>query len=459
MKVDPYKLRPVPPRIALLVDAEKALLEGGELVRLSELEKDVRVFAQGELVAELLACERGEALAWNGEPIRWRPSERSSSEWRNHPHDARVLWLPFPKRPVDGLEGLCLWRDWLAEYGASPLGSLGSSAFSLLRATLEEPLWTTVGERPPVRFTLGGRQELGPAGAGSFRGPLSHFDIPAAYAETLGRLRYGGWWREVDTRFPFELAHARGMLVFCRAKVKVPELLFGPLPRRPRARPALWDSVLFPVEYPTGRRMQGVWTWDELRGALEAGCTIEKLLGVWIHTTGDESHLPFAPWLAAVHDGRRMPGFAKTVAKATGNALWGQFCIRPDGRRQIVTWRREGRRMVRHLRPVPVHGTRPGAPDLAELVTGKVRARLASMMLEAGKSLLSAHTDGVWLRGSGRPPEGWRLETRASRLDLIGPQELRYWPEGETEPVYVVSGVPERLAPETFARAWEELAA
>lgn len=453
MKIDPYKLRPVPPRIGLLLDERTALVEGGWTVALEKVPPDVRVFSSGDLVSELLADEKGEALAWNGEPIRWRPARGNT--WKNDASDVRVFWLPFPS-PVRALEGLVFWRDWLADYGAGPLGSLGGSAFSLLRATLKEPLWTTVGEHPPIRFTLGGRQEVGRSGPGYYMGDLYHFDIPAAYAEVLGSLRYGGWWREVDPAFPFELAHARGMLTFVRARIRVPDLPYGPLPRRPRSQPGLWEGVLFPVSYPTETRLQGVWTWDELRSAIEAGCTLEKVLTVWIHQTGDETHLPFAPWWRAVQEGRSMPDFASTLAKATGNALWGQFCIRPDGRRDVIRWRRKKGTMVRELHRVPVYGTRPGAPDLAELVTGKVRARLAAFMLAAGDRLLAAHTDGAWTRKLPRRPKGWRLDARAYRLDLLGPQELRYWPPGERDPVYVVSGVPEKLAPETFERAWAE---
>lgn len=451
MRVDPYKMRPVPPRVAVLTSAYAALVEGLGELGLDELPPDVRVFSSGELVSELLADELGEALTWNGEPIRWRP-RRMPGPWKNSTSDVRVFWLPFPA-PHVALREFGLWRDWLGAHGAAPLGSLGSSGYSLLRATLRASLWTSVGDRPPVRFTLGGRQELGGRGCGSFSGLLEHWDLPAAYAETLGSLRYGGWWRRVDPRFPFELAHERGMLVFVRARVKVPEMRLGPLPRRPREQPHVWESVLFPIEYPVGRRLQGCWTWDELAGAIAVGARIEKVFDVWIHVA-PEDELPFAPWWAAVQGGRAMSGFAGMLAKASGNALWGQFAIRPDGRRDVVYWRRRGGRMTKEVRQQRVHGTRPGAPDLAELITGKVRARLFAMMHATGDRFISAHTDGVWTRELDFRPEGWRLDERASRLDVLGPQTIRYWPIGQQEPSYIVSGVPERLAAEAFARAW-----
>ena len=355
------------------------------------------------------------------------------------------------------------WRDWLADYGASPLGSLGSSGFSLLKATLRGPLWTGVGDRPPVRFTLGGRQELGPAGRGAFEGRLEHLDLPAAYARTLGSLRYGGWWRKVDVGYPWERAHARGALVFLRARVKVPEgLVFGPLPRRPRRQPRVlsWHSLELaladeaPFEYPRGTTLQGCWTWDELRAALDAGAELRAILDVWVHVA-EEHSLPFWPWWQAVEHGRRMRGFAGLLAKATGNATWGQFAIRRDGSRDVISYTRRADAVRIRKRPLPVHGSRPGAPDLAEQLTGKVRAELFSFMVAAGESLLSAHTDGAWTRHLGFRPAGWRLDDRAVRLELLGPQELRYWRPGAEEPSYTVSGVPERLAPESFERQWQ----
>lgn len=455
MRVDPYKLYPVPPRVGVLVDERTALVEGEGELSLDELPPDARVYGSGDLVSDLLARELGEALAWNNEPIRWRPT-RGRGAWKNSSSDVLVLWLPFPA-PSAALEGLRLWRDWLGDYRATPRG-LGSSGFSLLRATLSEPLWTTVGEHPPIRWTIGGRQELA-VSPGAYEGSLQHFDLPAAYAQTLGELRYGEWWREVDTRFPFERAHARGMAVFVRARVSIPELAFGPLCRRPRRRPGLFEALLFSdtIAYPSGCRMQGVWTWDELAAALEVGCTIEKVLTVWLHVA-PEDRLPFAAWWSAVQDGRAMRHpFARLLAKATGNATWGQFAIRPDGKRDVVSYSRHGQTMRKRMRPVPVHGTRPGAPDLAELLTGKVRARLFRFMHAAGDAFLSAHTDGAWVRELDSRPEGWRLDERATRLELLGPQTLRYWRPGESEPVYVVAGVPERLAPDYFGRAWSEL--
>ncbi len=458
MPLTPYKLHPLPPRLALLLDAETILLEGIGEHPFQATPPDTRVYCEAEFAADLVADGLGEALCWNLEPVRWR-WRTDGAPWhdRSQPF-ATCIHLPFPDDPADALAGLCAWRDWLAGYRASPLSSLGSSAMSLLRATLAEPLWTAVGELPPFRFTIGGRQEdaFGDGRPHTLEGSFRHYDLPAAYAETLGRMRYGGLWTRVDRRYPFERTHLNGELVFVRARVRLPELAFGPLPRRPRHSPAGWSGVFEPVTYPRAGVVQGAWTWDELRVALTHGARILRLLDVWVHSTRPEDAPPFAPWWEAVQEGRRMRGFAGTLAKATGNSLWGQFAITP-GRKDVVTYDANGERQ-RSLREVPVQRGRPRAFDLAEQLTGQVRARLAEFMLAAGERLVCVHTDGGWVRSSRafRPGGGFRQKLRAERIDFLGPQFLRYYPPGE-EPAYVVAGVPRKLVPETFARVWAEL--
>src|ERR1035437_796752 len=91
-----------------------------------------------------------------------------------------------------------------------------------------------------------------------------------------------------------------------------------------------------------------------------------------------------------------MPGLAGLLAKVTGNALWGRFCMDPrsQGRRSIRS--RNGKIGSREL---PLRGGLPPAHDLAELVSGRVRAELYRLMVAAGDDLLSAHTDAAWIRG------------------------------------------------------------
>lgn len=442
MRIAPYVTHPKAPRVAWLDGDGLVWLEGGDTVAPELLPDGYRCWTSYDVaVNELLARSQGEALCWNNEPIRWRPSSAVGFQSRRAVY---VLRLPFPPEPELCLRELQGWRDWLEACGASPTGTLGSSSWSLLKASLSAPLWTNVGELPPITFTLGGRQEAAPAGV--YEGELTHVDMPAAYAAELGALAYGGRWHRVPGSFRFDMAATGGLMLFVRAKVRVPAGVLGPLPRRPRSKPK--PPVLFEqATYPSGCRLQGTWTWDELVAARDAGCDVRPLEG-WVHMPEGRRPRPFARWWGMVQVGRGMDGVAGMLAKATGNALWGQFCI-SSGSKSVNRWTAAGR-LVRVQ--VPVRGQRPGSPDLAETVTGRVRARLYRMMLEAGDGLVSAHTDGGWVRAPFLFP-GWREKDEARRIELLNPQMLAYTrPAGER--LVVAAGVPSRFADRVFSRAW-----
>lgn len=458
--IKPYKNpRPVP-EVAWLLDAETVLHESGLELNLSDAtqQKEIQVWASIDLITRLLSSGTGEALSWDNKPIRWSPVVGANE------FPVRVLRLVTPSDADKALHGLMLWRDWLADYGAAPAGSLGGSGMSLLKATLKAPLWTSAGEPPPIHFTLGGRQEVGTYGAPSmFTGRLRHWDMQAAYARTLGNLRYGGWWRRLEGRELINrLSKGTQRMMFVRAKVRIPEQSWadwlGPLPERPRTQPDPLTSFLCPVAYPTGRDMQGVWTAAELRQAEAWGCKTLRVLEAWMHFAKPDSY-PFAPWLEAVETGRRMGGFAAVLAKATGNATWGQFAISRQARKtavHVVHLVNGTRRRIIRTIPNPQGNPSQKAPDLAEYVTGKVRAELYRGMMQADEDLLTAHTDGLWLAGT-TYVQGWRSKDEAAVMRLITPQNYAYRRIDDDSDTYVVAGIPVKSAGDFFEDEWERL--
>lgn len=441
----PYTLRPAPPQLAILRRDATIVDEHGERIKPHRIPKGVQVWAAQERVLALLRERNGSALCWRGQPIRYCLRSK---------YDIRILALPFPSDDERALRGLGAWRDWLAGAGASPLGTLGSSSMSLLRATLDAPLWTSVpfASCPPIRFTLGGRQELGPAGApAEHAGVLRHFDMRAAYPRTLARLEYGGHWFRLHERKleeHAELIDRGGRMVFCRARVRLAGEWPGPLVKRPRAEP---DMLGFEPAYPRRGTMQGLWTYPELRAAREHGATV-KLLDGWFHTSGQWR--PFERWWREVEQGREMDGFAGLLAKATGSALWGQFCVSRRGRRQLMFYNSKGRKVIKEL---TTSGGRRPAHDLAEYLTGSVRAELYRFLVAAGGRLCSAHTDGGWVdcRDGWSYPD-WRSKEQAVRLRVLDPQLLAYRRPGDEEDSYVVSGWPAEGAAELFEDKWAE---
>ncbi len=443
--------------MAWLLNADTVLHESMQELDLNFAADDpkIQVWASIDAVTRLLTRGVGESLTWDSKPIRWSPVIGGDA------FPVRVLRLVTPSDPETAIHGLTAWRDWLGEYGAAPAGSLGGSGMSLLKATLTAPLWTTAGDAPPIRFTIGGRQEVGPVGSPSeITGPLRHWDMQAAYARTLGRLRYGGWWRRLDDRRLIErLSQSPQRMIFVRARIRVPEQSWaphlGPLPERPRTQPNPMYALLSPVPYPTGRDIQGVWTTNELRQAQAWGCRILRVLEAWFHFAKPDA-FPFEPWLAAVESGRRMGGFAAVLAKSTGNATWGQFAINRHSKRAAVSVVLENGRRRRILRELPFKGggnPSQKAPDLAEYVTGKVRSELYRGMMQAGEDLITAHTDGLWLSGP-TYVQGWRSKDAAQSMRLITPQTFSYRRPSENEDRYVVAGIPVQSAAGFFEDEW-----
>jgi hypothetical protein len=451
--IEPYR-KPRPHReIAWLLDAGTVLGEEGQtnLVE-AALPRGVQVWAPSELLRQLTRDGHGSAVLWRYVAIGWHP-RRDASSW-----PVRGLALEAPAEPGEALDGLRRWRDWLESYGAAPAGSLGGSGLSLVKASLERPLWTSVGRVPPIKFTMGGRQETAQPAPAHYRGGLVQSDIQAAYANTLGAVLYGGRWERYDWRPLWRLRAEKnpGLLMYVRAAVDIPDLgdrfpqlppgHRGPLLDRPRRAPHPVDAFFWLLDdrFPSGRRLQGTWTWAELEAATEAGCKVRRVLDVWIHESGER---PFYTWLERIHEGRGLPGFAGRLAKATGNATWGQFAI-SKGRRQVVARGRDEK--------LPLRGGNPSqrAFDLAESIAGQVRANLYRGMWAAGRDLVTAHTDGLWTQGGS--VLGWRRSASASELRLFDAQHYATRPREGKPWDYTVAGVldPEEWFEDTWARSY-----
>lgn len=459
MIVRPYKRFHNRKRVALVDPEGRYIDESGELLKPKELDSDYRCFCSWETARTLTIAGRGEALLWNGEHIRWRPYQYPDEEsWVARPFDAYVLRVPMYPQNELNLAEIARWRDWLWQYRAIP-GTMGGSSMSLLKAHLHKPLYcSSQWDVSRLRQSAGGRITNGPGGKGEYRGALYHWDLPAAYATEIGTLRYGGRWFDSSIgRDWLDRLHRKRVPLLVRARVYVPKgFLYGPLPTRPRKPLHPFKALLLMYSgkrYPVGKTIQGVWTYEELLSAERAGCGV-RIIEAWKHSSPTDS--PFRYWWAAVQDGRQMQGLAGLLAKTTGNALWGMFAMDPALRgSSSIHHRPKGKRRMQTRKPPPRPYPIP-AIDLAEIVAGRVRARLYDAMLVCGDSLVCAHTDGLWSVGTGHDPLGadWRIKERAWEMQLLTPQAYRYWNRGAPSVIY--SGVPIERAQESFEKAWSD---
>jgi hypothetical protein len=463
MRIDPYRRRH-PRKTVVFVDGDGAYItEHGDRLDPLAVPENHRCFCTWETARRLTIEGRGEALLWKGEHIRWNPVQRpDATEWVPSRSDAYVIRVPMYESTETNLSELARWRDWLHEYGAQP-GTPGGASMGLLKGTLRKSLWCSVGwDGKRIRQSAGGRIANGPGGPGTFDGDLFHYDLQAAYANGIGTLRYGGRWFHEPNADPYwlEVLQRQGVPIFVHASVYVPKRAsYGPLPchsvpsrlRRHRHHPLIREMMRSTGNaYPVGRRIQGWWALEEIQAAQAVGATI-KVLSVWKHSAPKES--PFRHWLAAVNLGREMQGLAGSLAKVTGNALWGQFALDPSirGKRTIRRYL-PGRKRPQVVK-LAGHPFQLPAIDLAEIVAGRIRARLLLAMLECGNRLVCAHTDGLWAFRGAKLSSEWRVKATAHRVDLLTPQKLRYFPQRKP-PVTVYSGVPLEQGAAAFDRDW-----
>jgi hypothetical protein len=395
------------------------------------------IYVGADRCRDLLTQGFGSATCWNGDPIRLHlPDGRDALVLRTDHASDRAM-----------LDGLVLWRDMLAAMGAR-VGSLGSSAWSLWRASLTAPIHDAAGTPPPLHNVIGGRQEL-PRGPGRFHDAYHH-DITAAYPRTLARLTYGGAWEyhDVGSWREVERWASAGIMAYLSAEVRLRGWAFGPLPRRHTRALTAWEAALHPVEYPRSGVIRGFWSAPEVLAAVREGAGV-KLRGVWVHGS---IHQPWLRWWDRVQMLRAAPGYAAVLGKAMGSAMWGQLAI-TDGERTTLTFENGRRRVRRSELP---GGGRPRMYDVAEYVTGSVRSRLyGDLLAPMGERVIAAHTDGAWLDTRGGPAgDGWRLKEHAVTLDVMNPQCYRYRVEGRSGFVYKVAGVDADHARGTFRELW-----
>ena len=457
MIVRPYKRFHKRKRVAFVDPEGQYVDESGEVLDPRELDSQYRCFCAWETARVLTLAGKGESLLWNGEHIRYRPFQFPDEEsWNARPFDAYVLRVPMHERNEANLREIVRWRNWLHSYRAIP-GTMGGTSMSLLKARLNKSLYCSVQwDVSRLRQSAGGRITNGPFGPGDYTGQLTHWDLPAAYATEIGTVRYGGrWFSTSDYRPHLDDVHRKRVPVFVRARVYVPkDLQFGPLPTRPRTPLHPLKAMLLQQSgkrYPTGKTIQGIWTYEELLAAEGVGCSA-KIIEAWQHSSPKDS--PFRMWWAAVQEGREMQGLAGLLAKTTGNALWGMFAMDPSLRGSTsIHYKPKGTKRIEIRKPKPRPYPIP-AVDLAEIVAGRVRARLYEAIISCGDSLLCAHTDGLWANGSVQLPGEWRAKDRATEMQLLDPQRYRYWARGKPSVIY--SGVPIEQASDSFEKKWTE---
>ena len=463
MRVSSNKKAPIHLEIGILLDENTVLTEHGEC-SYDRILSDTKIYASKKIIDEIWQKKKiGEVLKYDGEISKWRkrtPDGWKHTTWKNHKSEVSVSSSrSFPEEPNVALEAYSDWRDWIESYGGSIAGTYSSASWSLFKTTIRDGVWETpFNGVPGIGHPLGGRLLPCKKERAAFEGDIIQWDLYAAYSRRLGSLQFGGVgsrWIEVNKWINFDRMVERGICVYIEAEITLNESrTLGPLPiRRKEYHPRPISNLSFPIS----GTIHGIWTYEECRAAIESGAIIKFKRGYYHHATGRKYH--HDDWYRIIQEGREnLNGYARTLAKQTGNSLWGRYAMRI--RPSKTVWR-EGNKRVWVKHPVRTL-KRNQCMELADQLCGKIRSDLYRFAISANDCLIQGNTDGAWIeyeRGWLPPNDDWRIKHRTNRIEILDDATYRYWADGEKDPTYVVPGISSEWTEKVFDRRWNEYAA
>ncbi len=212
-------------------------------------------------------------------------------------------------------------RNEAADADITLRGTIGSTAWATAKTRLRLPDATDTLDpwawKSAAAGYYGGRTCV--AQRDAFAG--SHHDLSSAYPSALARTALPVGTPAQLGRASAAAAFARGAEGIYEARVTVPAGDFvPPLPIRSRTGR---------LGYPTGT-FNGVWTGLELRAAVDAGVTIDRMIAA---VAWDGSACFFAPLVEEWHDRRLDHGKASGMGawyRELSNSLTGKLGERPD---------------------------------------------------------------------------------------------------------------------------------
>jgi hypothetical protein len=389
-----------------------------------------------------IAASAGDAKMWT---IWTWAATRVTSLQRKTANGSITVW------PLSGLLDGCddvdaawivsEWVEWLRRNGVQP-GAPSTCGMRLWTNTLERTLTVRAPrEVDPRRALFGGRQQAPLLGRFV---DCEQQDITTAYPHSLAMTPVAVAWHE---RSRLDLDGDDDGLA--EVVVSIPEGAGDGWAALPVRR---GDGS---CDWPMCETVEGLWTFDDLRVAVDAGAMVERVDGVWVaRSTADV----WQRWWARVVEGREL---SNPLVKLTCNRLWGAFAQRLERGKFIP---RDDYASV--VDPQPVHDTSKELPlsmatqmFVAAFCASRVRSRLWWEAIRPDKAIYVDTDSAITEKGehiepnSGRPGT-WRPQRIMNVLDIVGPQGIRWATDshGKTKWHYAVSGVAPHNAEKMFDR-------
>lgn len=461
MRVKSNKAKDSHKDVAILLDKDTILLEDGIEMPYDSVFDNTKIFASHKLIRYIWNIEKiGEILSFDRRIMKWRkkcPSYyKSRNSWPGHPSEVTVSSSKsFPENPHEAVRQYAYWRDWVEENGGNIVGTISNTSLSLFKTTLHGKYETPYSGIEEITNPLGGRLLPCKSLWTTFNGSFVQWDLYSAYSKSLSELQFGGpgsRWIETDKISDFDSMVEKGYLIYIEAEVKIPDIELGPLPIRKNrsAKSPMWDWMSFP----TNRILKGIWTYEEIREAEKIGCKVKIKRIIYHQATGKKYW--HEDWYNIILSGKEsLQGFSRSLAKQTGNSLWGRYAMRPRPSR--TKWRNESGKRENQIRNLGISKGNQ-CMELADQLCGKIRASLFGLAISASNNLIQGNTDGAWIKYDGRwrpPSDDWRDKNKASRIDIIDDRTYRYWEPGEENPEYIAPGIDLDFQKFIFDKWWE----
>lgn len=395
----------------------------------------------------------------------WRSvvcSTGDAREWMIHTHDRASVtscqWGKLRVWPIVGALGLAEhesdgwewaawdtvreWVGWLRSCGVEPQ-AMSTVAQRMWTTTLHAPLTLRAPrDLDPQPAVFGSRQQAAVTGS---LPDCWYQDLAAAYPSALASLPVATVWRDGPR---LDLDRDDGL---ARVTLTLPDdgSPWGSLPTRTEKGMCEWPA--------DGRQVTGLWALDDLRVAVSAGARIDRVDHVW---EARATRHVWAEWWRRALAGRAL---LNPLVKLTLNRLWSAFCGRPRRGKRIPLDEYASRTHHRWVDDPDRATPRALATQawLSALCSARVRARLWWEAIEPGKAWY-VDTDAA-VTGEDDPlsPHGseagcWRVQRHMTRVEIAGPQCLR-WQQGWGDRWhYAVSGVGSTMGAEAMFKRISE---
>ncbi len=341
--------------------------------------------------------------------------------------DVYCVGLNAGSSAAEAFEAFQALAGWVRSAGAG-MSSIGSITKNILRQSLFDDL-----DVVPLHLACDAIYNRKEARVLGEVFDVDYLDRSAAYPTAM---------RHLDVPLRMGRSDARTDLSgegIARAWVSIPERYWSPLPFRYMGT-LIWGWAK------DSRPFEGVWTYADLRLAVDCEATVHRAIG---YPVVESAPGAFGTWGEVIEAGRGLPGQAALFSKYIGNRAWSLFAS--HGRQGVRRWNEHADKRTDVLSEGK--GRSASCPQISAFIDSDVRRNVyQSALAPLGDAVLYWDTDGGIVQRGITPPPGFRIKRRMTRVEIKQPQMIRWNEVGDPSDLWTYStgGVPAEYAHQHF---------